>query len=58
MPDAAVIGFRPSRAPPARPPSTRRPRHVPANQDLVTLLRSRTPLILVESDFRLSSAST
>src|SRR5690242_17879242 len=37
------------RAAPARPPSIRRPRHVPAQQDLVTLLRSRTPLILVES---------
>jgi hypothetical protein len=58
MPDASVIGFLPSRSQPGRQTSTRRPRHVPAHQELVTLLRSRTPLILVESDFRLSSAST
>src|SRR5215468_6430354 len=49
MPDAAVIGFGPLRAVAAGPPSTRRPRHVPDQQDLVTLLRARTPLILVES---------
>jgi len=48
MPDAPVIGFRARANPCGRP--DRRPRTaVPANQDLVTLLRSRAPLILIES---------
>ena len=48
MPDAPVIGF-PARANPCGRPDRRPRTAVPANQDLVTLLRSRAPLILIES---------
>jgi hypothetical protein len=49
MPDAAMVGLRAPRGA-ARPPSTTTTAlAVSANQDLATLLRSRTPLILVDS---------